>query len=141
MQKGLDLRKGPLVKGGWFEMGEGRRKRLLMGIHHLVVDGVSWRILLGDLQRGYENLKGGKKVELGRKSSSYQQWARELKAYGQREEMAGELEYWEGLGWEKWEGIPVDGKGGENLAENAQSVGLWLEEGETEALLKEVPEK
>jgi len=61
---------------------------LLLVIHHLVVDGVSWRILLEDLERGYEQLKQGKEIDLGSKTTSFQQWGERLQEYG-REEKGG----------------------------------------------------
>src|SRR5205809_548308 len=51
LQGGLDLEGGQVVRVGWFEFGGGQ-KRLLVVVHHLVMDGVSWRILLEDLERG-----------------------------------------------------------------------------------------
>ncbi|HSS52816.1 MAG TPA: amino acid adenylation domain-containing protein, partial [Thermoanaerobaculia bacterium] len=49
LQSSLDLTAGPLLRAGLFEMGEGEPCRLLFVVHHLAVDGVSWRILLADL--------------------------------------------------------------------------------------------
>src|ERR1051326_7523699 len=50
----LDLEHGPLLRLVLFELGAERGQRLLLIVHHLVVDGVSWRILWEDFQRGYE---------------------------------------------------------------------------------------
>ena len=47
IQSSIDLENGPLVKAGLFKTSEG--DHLLIAIHHLVVDGVSWRILLKTL--------------------------------------------------------------------------------------------
>ena len=77
VQQSLNLSSGPLVRAVLFELGEGEQ-RLLLVIHHLAVDGVSWRILLEDLQRGYEQLERGGPVAFGAKTSSYQQWAAQL---------------------------------------------------------------
>jgi len=46
----LDLRDGPIVRVAHFDFGEGQTGKLLMIVHHLAMDGVSWRILLEDLQ-------------------------------------------------------------------------------------------
>ena len=51
IQRSFDLSRGPLIKLALFETGAGKTKRLLIVIHHLVTDGVSWRILLADLER------------------------------------------------------------------------------------------
>ncbi len=140
-QRGLDLGKGPVIRVVWYEMGLGKAARLLMVIHHLVVDGVSWRILLEDLQKGCESLRAKGEVEFKSKTSSYQQWAKRLKEYAQGQPVEKELEYWQGLGWENWKGMPVDIAGGENRVRSMESVGVWLGEEETRALLQEVPEK
>ncbi|KAF6584634.1 hypothetical protein H6F38_35910, partial [Paenibacillus sp. EKM208P] len=58
IQASIHLSEGPLVKLGLFHCAEG--DHLLMVIHHLVVDGVSWRILLEDLASGYEQAVAGK---------------------------------------------------------------------------------
>ncbi|MCZ7019437.1 condensation domain-containing protein, partial [Salmonella enterica] len=51
-QRSLDLSQGPLLRAVLVGMADGSQ-RLLLVIHHLVVDGVSWRILLEDLQTAY----------------------------------------------------------------------------------------
>ncbi|MDE7976485.1 condensation domain-containing protein, partial [Escherichia coli] len=53
-QRSLDLSTGPLLRALLVELPEGEQ-RLLLVIHHLVVDGVSWRILLEDLQQFYQS--------------------------------------------------------------------------------------
>ncbi len=57
LQASLDLANGILLKVALFQLGDGGRNRLLFIIHHLVVDGVSWRILLEDLVTVYQQLK------------------------------------------------------------------------------------
>src|SRR6185369_15847609 len=90
----MRLGEGRMMRAVEYEMGEEGR-RLLMVVHHLAVDGVSWRILLEDVQRGYEQLERGEEVELGRKTSSYRQWADRLEEYSRSEELKREVEYWE----------------------------------------------
>lgn len=51
VQSSLNLSEGPLVGLGLFQTTEG--DHLLISIHHLLVDGVSWRILLADFAEGY----------------------------------------------------------------------------------------
>ena len=140
-QESLDLRVGPLVRGVWFDLGVGQASRLLLVIHHLVVDGVSWRVLMEDLQQSYGGLVAGRGAGLGRKSSSYQQWAKRLVEHAQSEEVVQELEYWKKVGSERVEPLPVDEVGGENLAGYEGRVSVWLSEEETRGLVREVPEK
>jgi len=71
-QRSLDLHNGPLMRALLVAMDDGTQ-RLLLVIHHLAVDGVSWRVLLEDLQQFYS---GGK--VLLTKTSSYQRWVARL---------------------------------------------------------------
>ena len=62
IQASFNFADGSLVRVAHFNLGEGKPGRLLIVIHHLLVDGVSWRILLEDLQRGYEQLSQGEEM-------------------------------------------------------------------------------
>ena len=59
---------GLLIEGG-------ARTRLALVVHHLVVDGVSWRVLIEDLERGCSQAARGERVDLGPKTTSFRQWA------------------------------------------------------------------
>src|SRR6185369_9521738 len=95
VQNSLDLSAGPLLRVALFELGAGRGARLLLVIHHLAVDEVSWRILLEDLQRGYEQMSRCERVEFGAKTGSYQQWAESLHEYGENAALQTQMSYWE----------------------------------------------
>ena len=77
-QKRLEIEKGRVVKVVVMKVEE-ERERVLMVVHHLVVDVVSWRVLIEDLERGYEQAKRGEEVRLGSKSTSMKQWSRRLR--------------------------------------------------------------
>src|SRR6185503_7947592 len=79
------------------ERGQGRRARLLLLAHHLLIDGVSWRILLSDLHSLYQQLASSQPAQLPPKTTSYQQWAEQLRAYAQTERCLAELPYWRTL--------------------------------------------
>jgi len=49
--------------------------RLLVIIHHLVVDTVSWRILLEDIEQGYRQAEAGSQIDFGPKTASFKRWA------------------------------------------------------------------
>ncbi len=85
-QRSLDLEHGPLLRAALVSMADGSQ-RLLLVIHHLVVDGVSWRILLEDLQQAY----GG--AALPAKTSAYQAWAQQLQAHALT--LDAQLPYWQ----------------------------------------------
>jgi amino acid adenylation domain-containing protein/non-ribosomal peptide synthase protein (TIGR01720 family) len=140
LQKNLDLAEGPIVRVVLFDLGPGEASRLLVIIHHLVVDGVSWRILLEDLQRAYEQEGRGDDVDLGAKTTSYQQWAEGLVDYAGRDELNAELDYWLRFVPAQVEPLPVDDPGGENLESARRSFAVSLSAAETRALIQEVPE-
>ena len=71
------------------------KNRLLIVIHHLAVDGVSWRILLEDLELLISGLKEVGKTDLGKKSSSYRQWYETLQGFGKSEQLMSQKVYWE----------------------------------------------
>jgi amino acid adenylation domain-containing protein/non-ribosomal peptide synthase protein (TIGR01720 family) len=140
LQTSLDLAEGPLARVALFDMGAEEPARLLVIIHHLVVDGVSWRVLLEDLQRACEQQERGEAVELAAKTTSYRQWAEGLLAYASSDELNAELPYWLDAVPERVEPLPTDYPSGENLEAGRRSVSVSLTEEETGALIHEVPQ-
>jgi non-ribosomal peptide synthase protein (TIGR01720 family) len=69
---------GVLVQAVWLDAGTRQPGRLLLVVHHLAVDGVSWRILLPDLKAAYEAVAAGRAVELEPVGTSLRGWARAL---------------------------------------------------------------
>ncbi|AMA57433.1 non-ribosomal peptide synthetase [Bradyrhizobium sp. CCGE-LA001] len=92
-QQSLSLSTGPLLRAVGMDLADGSQ-RLLLVIHHLTVDGVSWRILLEDLASAYDQLQLGSSVALPPKSDSYASWSERLHAYAASAELAAELPYW-----------------------------------------------
>nr|QEO74872.1 condensation domain-containing protein [uncultured bacterium] len=144
-QRSLNLEVGPVWRVVLFECGVGRGQPLLFLAHHLVMDAVSWRILLEDVQRGYEQAaNGAAEISFGAKTTSYQQWAAKLKEYAQSEEIRQQAGYWlkccERAGAAA--GLPVEVVAEErrNLARDEQTVTVALGEEETRALQREVAE-
>jgi len=93
-QRSLNLSHGPLMRAVLAQLNDGSQ-RLLLVIHHLVVDGVSWRVLLEDLQTAYRQLTRGAAVVLPAKTSSTRDWAQRLQQYAQGEALRLELEGWQ----------------------------------------------
>lgn len=92
LQSSINLNNGPLVKLALFDLGD--VQHLLIIIHHLVVDGVSWRILLEDFSTSYTQLLENKPITLPLKTTSYLEWAHKLKAYAQTNRLDKEIKYW-----------------------------------------------
>ncbi len=140
LQASLNLAEGPLLRVALFDLGPGKSARLLIIIHHLAVDGVSWRILLEDLQTCYQQLSRGEQMRLPPKTTSFKRWAERLVEYAQVSTVKEEQSYWLDAARTRTPQLPVDYPGGVNTEASAQSVVVSLSVEETTALLQEVPE-
>jgi non-ribosomal peptide synthase protein (TIGR01720 family) len=137
IQTSLNLSQGPLVRAALFNLGVDKTDRLLLVIHHLLVDSLSWRILIEDLQTAYQQLQRGEKVILPAKTTSFQQWSQQLGEYASAV-VQQELEYW--LAEPRQQSpIPVDYPGGANTEAEACTVSVTLSMAETQVLLQEIP--
>jgi amino acid adenylation domain-containing protein/non-ribosomal peptide synthase protein (TIGR01720 family) len=136
-QGSLNLYTGPLMQVVLFNLGRESGARLLMIIHHLVVDGVSWRILLSDLKTIYEQLATQRPIQLSAKTTSFIDWAGKLYNYAQSEIGQQELAYWLSQSWAKTTPLPVDydRARSENTLESRSRVSMRLTVEETRALL------
>ena len=135
-QRELDLGDGPLVRVVLFDLGTGGQ-RLLFVVHHLVVDGVSWRILLEDWEHVYRQLQSGERVRLPSKTTSFQRWAQRLEQLAQTMEVQKELDYWTTAS-QRTSRLPVDAQGA-NREGSGRTVAVSLSIDETNALLQDVP--
>ncbi|MFZ5987608.1 MAG: amino acid adenylation domain-containing protein [Bacillota bacterium] len=99
IQDSLDLEKDLLIKAYVFELGENGR-RLLIPVHHLVIDGVSWRILLEDIKKLY---KSGLEEALPLKTTSFKEWSERLNDYAIQKPV--EIDYWEDIDYSKIKSI------------------------------------
>jgi amino acid adenylation domain-containing protein len=134
----LDLERGPVGRAVLFDLGGGRRELLLV-LHHLVVDGVSWRILRDDLNRACAAAAAGEPIDLGPKGTSYREWAATLEAHAATDALRSEAPYWLAQGAEGVPPLPVDGVGDRTIA-GLRTVTVSLDEAETRALLRDVPQ-
>jgi len=139
-QASLDLEAGPVWRVVGMELGAARTKRVLLVVHHLVVDGVSWRILLEDLERGYEQLRRGSVLELGAKSSSYKDWAESLVKQSESRDWEAELRQWTELAGGGGARLLEADAELQNEAGSAGVVEVALGVAATGQLLREVPE-
>ncbi|MEH2284139.1 MAG: amino acid adenylation domain-containing protein [Nostoc sp.] len=138
LQASLNLSEN-LVQVAFFWLGIDKKARLLIVIHHLVVDGVSWRILLEDLQTAYQQLSQGKAIQLPAKTTSFKDWALKITAYAQSEILKTELAYWLSASYRAVHSIPVDYSQGVNTTASAKTISVSLNEAETLSLLQDVP--
>ncbi|MYV54673.1 AMP-binding protein, partial [Streptomyces sp. SID3212] len=92
----LDPETGDAVKAVWFDTGD-RPGRLLLMAHHLLVDGVSWRILLPDLAAAWQDVAEGRPAELAPVETSFRQWSHQLRQLATDPAREAELPVWTGI--------------------------------------------
>ncbi|WP_036715381.1 condensation domain-containing protein, partial [Paenibacillus ehimensis] len=135
IQGGIDLEHGPLMKLGLFHCPDG--DHLLIAIHHLVVDGVSWRILFEDIAAGYEQALRGETIRLPHKTDSFKTWAEQLLRYAGSPAMERERAYWQQIEQGGYAPLPKDNAEVRPLLKESDVVTVrWTAE-ETEQLLKQ----
>ncbi|MGW0366578.1 amino acid adenylation domain-containing protein [Streptomyces sp. NPDC002990] len=138
-QRSLDLASGALVKGVYFRLADGAAPRLFLAVHHIVMDGVSWRVVLEDLATAYGQLAQGRPVDLGAKSSSYQEWSQRLADHVRSGGFDHEISHWRAVDPNNAPALPVDHPAGENTTAHERTVEVRLGHAETRALLQQVP--
>ncbi|WP_432219107.1 non-ribosomal peptide synthase/polyketide synthase [Pseudomonas kribbensis] len=138
LQRSLDLHDGPLIRAALVDLPDASQ-RLLLVIHHLVVDGVSWRIVLEDLQTVYQQLTSGQAVRLPAKTTAYKDWAERLQKHAHSAGLEAELDYWRG----QLEGaaieLPLDNPQGQSSNRFERSVDTRLDAERTRQLLQQAP--
>ncbi|WP_027388228.1 non-ribosomal peptide synthetase [Chryseobacterium gregarium] len=106
LQSSIDIESGILFHAGHVSMSDG--DRIILVVHHLVMDGVSWRILLEDLGKLYESGGQGLSSELPSKTDSFQSWGKALDEYSRSPELSKERLYWEGVESENYTALATD---------------------------------
>lgn len=125
-QRSLNIKDGPLMKVVLFHMHDS--DRLLIVIHHLVVDGVSWRILLEDLEMLLRQSQQGQELLLPLKTDSYLTWAQALTEYAKSSKIKVERDYWLNLVKTDVDSIPGKLQTNQNRIGDARMVTVELDE-------------
>nr|ASV46751.1 non-ribosomal peptide synthetase [uncultured bacterium] len=108
LQTRLDLRDGPLARAVLVHLGGAEPDRLLVTAHHLVVDAVSWRILLADFVAICTALERGEPAPLAPGTTSFIGWARWLERYAASPELAAQADHWKAVQASAASPLPVD---------------------------------
>jgi amino acid adenylation domain-containing protein/non-ribosomal peptide synthase protein (TIGR01720 family) len=138
LQASLDLGRGPLLRTALFDLGPERGQRLLIIIHHMAVDRVSWGILLEDLRQAYQRLQAGEPVALPAKTASFRAWGEHLSAYAASEAARAQLRYWLDQPWVQVQPLPT-GHTDQDQGSGRVAVSILTPQ-ETQALLTRVPQ-
>ncbi|MEH2196819.1 amino acid adenylation domain-containing protein [Nostoc sp.] len=141
IQRSLNIADGPLLRVVLFNLGKSSPGRLLIVIHHLAVDGISWRILLEDLSGAYKQLDSGNNIQLPAKTTSFKDWAIKLQDYAGAQELHSELDYWLHSRSFAVAPLPLDSPAiaSENTVGSSRIVSVSLSQEQTRTLLQDVP--
>jgi len=141
-QEQLNFEAGPLFKAVLFNCGANRRARLLLVAHHLVVDIVSWQVLLEDLQTACEQAGRGQKVKLPSKTTSFKQWAHRLEEYTRSGAFNAEIDYWTAVARNATAHLPLDypADPATNNDASADTVSVRLDVDDTRTLFEKLPQ-
>ena len=137
IQASIHLKTGPLMKIVLFKLSDG--DRLLIVIHHLIIDGISWRILSNDIAITYNQFVSEKPLSLPSKSCSFKHWSEQIENYSNCKEFLQEKDYWKRLESTCVHSLPTDYDVIEpGLFRNYQTIRFKLSKEDTEALLTKV---
>ncbi|WP_317446781.1 non-ribosomal peptide synthase/polyketide synthase [Streptomyces collinus] len=134
----LDPAEGRVARVLLFDRGPDLPAQLLFIVHHLAVDGVSWRILLADLETAHRQASDGHPVDLPPAGTAYGHWAARLEAHTRSGALDGDLSHWRRTASAP-AGLPA-GRPGQNTHGTAATVTVELDPETTDALLRRVPE-
>ncbi|HVI44933.1 MAG TPA: amino acid adenylation domain-containing protein [Chitinophaga sp.] len=132
-QASFELATGPLFRVVLFRHPAG--DRLLLAAHHLVIDGVSWRILFEDLSALIQQYRSGQQLSLPLKTDSYKYWQEKNLEYIHSQALLQEDAYWLAISREKPAPLPLDLPQGRNCMGDMVSCSFALSETETTRLL------
>ncbi|MGE5498771.1 MAG: amino acid adenylation domain-containing protein, partial [Syntrophothermus sp.] len=138
LQSSLDIHKGPLFTIALFR--EPDRRLLFIALHHLIVDGITWRMILEDMQNVYIQLSEGKTASLPPVTAPYAVWTSLLSHNLPGNILDRSLSYFSSLPAEKLRALPRDFENGLNLEQYSSSVIMSLTEEETGMLLVKLNE-
>jgi non-ribosomal peptide synthase protein (TIGR01720 family) len=154
LQTSLNLAQGPLLRLAWFDLGQrrpgsgltgprpgppfaqgqGRVNRLLLIVHHLVIDASSWPILLEDVTTLLRQSSSGQPMRLPARTSSFRQWAERLLQHARTGLSESERRYWLDERRREVAALPRDHPEGVNSRASGQELTFALGEQETRAL-------
>jgi non-ribosomal peptide synthase protein (TIGR01720 family) len=136
-QASLDLQRGPIARVILHRSATDDHTMLIV-IHHLAVDGVSWRILLEDLQEGYDQASAGQRIDLGPKTDSYKSWSERLRRFAGSAHMEKQKMWWQKQEARTSAKLPVDKERSENLMGSQRRVEVEMSVEQTAKIMKEV---
>lgn len=141
-QARLSFEFGPLLRAAYIDCGEDRPGRLLITVHHLAVDGVSWHILLADIERAYRQCSQSRSVLLPPATAPFSAWADHVRKWADSPPAQAEAAFWRDTIERSRNAADLheDGDGyGSNTESGSYTIRTRLTKEETDALIQKVP--
>lgn len=132
----LKLSDGPLYKVALISGAPDGELRLLIIIHHLIVDGVSWRILINEITEAYQQISKGNSISLLEEKNTYKDWVLQLYDYANSEKLEREKPYW--LSLASTAEFPIDNQNCINKVRNSATLTFSFSDQDTVILLNRI---
>ncbi|MBF0229491.1 MAG: amino acid adenylation domain-containing protein [Desulfamplus sp.] len=137
-QSTINLENGPLMKSRLIRMPNG--DRLLLILHHLIVDGISWRILSEDINTAYKQIEACESVKLPAKTHSFKTWAEAINQFATNSgtDLMEEINYWKSVESYQISELPFNGQSaakGQVYQKDTASLNICLDKEHTNNLL------
>jgi len=139
LQASFNLHDGPILKALLVRRDAEQPDQLLISIHHIAVDWVSWNILLEDLETAYTAVANDEPIAMPAKTSSFRAWAEHLVDYAGSTDLQAELLAWSENDWGAVARLPRDHADGNNIESSTRNVTVELPEDLTRLLQQELP--
>lgn len=133
----IDIHKGPLIRVALCMDGK-KPKSFIMVIHHLIIDGISWRILMNDLDKLYKQLVDGTCCTLPSKTASFKTWAIKTREYALTKNVFKQASHW--LNTTNSFVLPIDYQKGPNIESSNKILHKTLDPQTTQGILKSIPQ-
>ncbi len=134
IQTDFNLQTGPLMKSVLFHLKAS--DRLFVIFHHLVIDGVSSRFLLEELNSAYKQALNKKNpIVLPRETCTFQEWTENIEMYSRSKSLKAENIYWQNLARIPIMRLPNAHIESENLNKNAKVAAIQFTQKQTQQLI------
>ena len=112
---------------------------LFLFAHHLIMDGVSWRILLTDVNQAYQQTIDNQPISLPSKTSSYREWTASLRTLADSDAITKDIPFWQNILSTPVATLPIDYPviNGKNTVDSIAIISGQLTPEETNILLKQ----
>jgi len=134
IQASFSLDQPPLLGAGLFRLGDARGGRLFLAAHHLIIDTVSWRILLDDLALALGQIRLGLPPAFLGKTVSFRRWALSLEAMARSPEILDSLPYW--MASSDADSLPVTNADGNDSRGGAARLAVLLDSEKMQSLTR-----